>query len=121
MPSNLVQHTVGLFFLTRGTSEHGCSPTKVGEYWASGLPVVTTGNVSDLDDIIARHRVGIVVAGPTDNDYQDAFRRLRHLLEDPDLPRRCRVASEEHYALAPACERQLILYQRLARKPGAQA
>ena len=52
----------GLFFLTEGISEHGCSPTKVGEYWASGLPVVTTGNVSDTEAIIRRENVGVVVA-----------------------------------------------------------
>jgi len=113
MPSALEPQDVGLFFLARGSSEHGCSPTKVGEYWATGRPVVTTPNVSDLDDIITRHRVGVVVDGRTEAHYQEAFQRLRHLLEDPALPTRCRAAAEEHYALAPACERQLDLYDRL--------
>jgi len=118
MPSLLVQHQVGLFFLARGTSEYGCSPTKVGEYWASGLPVVTTANASDLDDIIERHRVGVVVGGRTDDDYRSAFHRLQQLLQDPDLSHRCRAAAEEHYSLAPACERQLALYHRLVAGGG---
>ena len=119
MPAELAQHDAGLFFLARGTSEHGCSPTKVGEYWATGRPVVTTRNVSDLDDIIARHRVGVMIEGPTDDHYRDAFRRLQELLRDPELPRRCRTAAEEHYALDPACERLLALYHQIARSRGA--
>jgi glycosyltransferase involved in cell wall biosynthesis len=121
MPAELRDHHVGLFFLARGRSEHGCSPTKIGEYWACGLPVVTSPNVSDTDEIIARKRVGVVVADHSDEGYRRAIRELRSLLEDPDLPRRCRVAAEEHYALAPAVERQLELYRSLlARGPRAE-
>lgn len=113
MPAELLRHEVGLFFLARGTSEHGCSPTKIGEYWASGLPVVTTPNVSDSDDIIRRKRVGVVIPEHTDNAYRQAVAELLGLLSDPDLARRCREAAEEHYALAPAVTRQLALYRQI--------
>lgn len=110
MPDRLSRHHAGLFFLSRGLSEHGCSPTKVGEYWAMGLPVVTTPNVSDIDEIIRRYRVGVVVREHSDTAYKQAAIELRTLLEDPELPRRCRAAAEFHYALTPACERQVNLY-----------
>lgn len=113
MPAELRRHDAGLFFLTQGLSEHGCSPTKIGEYWACGLPVVTTPNVSDTDEIIRRERVGVVVSAHTDAEYRRAALELRALLADPELPRRCRRAAEAHYALAPACERQLALYDQL--------
>ncbi len=113
MPAELLGHEVGLFFLARGTSEYGCSPTKIGEYWALGLPVVTTPNVSDSDDIIRRKRVGVVIPEHTDEAYRRAVAELRSLLSDPDLARRCREAAEEHYALAPAVERQLALYRQI--------
>jgi hypothetical protein len=61
VPAELQRHDAGLFFLTEGLSEHGCSPTKIGEYWACGLPVVTTPNVSDTDGIVRKRRVGVVV------------------------------------------------------------
>lgn len=113
MPGELARHDAGLFFLTQGLSEHGCSPTKVGEYWACGLPVVTTPNVSDLDGIIDRERVGVVVRGESDADYEEAAHRLRELLRDRELSLRCRRAAATHYALGPACDRQLALYRRL--------
>jgi glycosyltransferase involved in cell wall biosynthesis len=115
MPLHIARHDVGLFFLARGISEHGCSPTKVGEYWACGRPVVTTAGVSDLDELIATHRAGVVLRGHQEADYDRALDELQDLLREPDLPARCRQAAEAHYALAPACVRQLELYSRVAR------
>lgn len=124
MPERLSRHHAGLFFLSRGLSEHGCSPTKVGEYWAMGLPIVTTPNVSDIDEIIHRYRVGVIVREHTDTAYRQAAIELRTLLEDPELSYRCRAAAEFHYALGPACERQVNLYNvvracgQMATEPG---
>lgn len=116
MPARLAGHQAGLFFLTEGLSEHGCSPTKIGEYWAAGLPVVTTPNVSDTDEIIRRERVGIIIQGHDEKAYQIAYGELKELLKDAELARRCRRAAENHYALDPACERQSALYRRLTRE-----
>ncbi|HEX3151785.1 MAG TPA: glycosyltransferase [Gemmataceae bacterium] len=119
MPCELAHQHAGLFFLTQGISEHGCSPTKVGEYWASGLPVVSTPNVSDTDNIARRYRVGVVVNEHTDNEYRRAARELLGLLDDPELSVRCRRAAEDHYDLDAACRRQMALYKTvLTRKSG---
>ena len=117
MPAELARHDAGLLFMTRGLSEYGCSPTKVGEYWASGLPVVTTPNVSDTDAIVRRERVGVVVDGSSPESLAAAGHELRELLADPELPGRCRRAAEQHYDLASGCERQLALYRDLAGCP----
>jgi len=116
IPGELESRHAGLFFLTQGRSEHGCSPTKVGEYWASGLPVVTTPNVSDTDHIIARERVGVIVRAHSDEEYRRCAHELRELLNDPDLPARCRRAAESHYALDPACGRQMSLYHTIVSR-----
>lgn len=113
MPKRLTEYQAGLFFLTQGISEHGCSPTKIGEYWAVGLPVITSPNVSDTDDIINRDKVGIIVKEHTEESYLQAFNELLNLLPDNNLAERCRKSAENHYALAPACERQFALYRQL--------
>ena len=113
MPGELQRHDVGLCFLARGTSEYGGSSTKIGEYWACGLPVVTTPNAGDTDEIILRERVGVVVRDHSEAEHRCAAAELRALLADPDLSRRCRVAAGEHYALRPAVERQIALYREL--------
>ncbi|MFV0389622.1 MAG: glycosyltransferase [Pyrinomonadaceae bacterium] len=113
MPKRLAEHQAGLFFLTQGLSEHGCSPTKIGEYWAIGLPVITSSGVSDTDDIINREKVGVIVKEHSEQAYQTAFLDLCKLLQDNALPARCRKSAESHYALLPACERQVALYDEL--------
>src|SRR5262249_13742678 len=80
VPDELANQYAGLFFLTSGLSDHGCSPTKIGEYWAMGLPVVTTANVSDNDEIIRRERVGVIVNNHTDAEYRRAVGELQGLL-----------------------------------------
>jgi glycosyltransferase involved in cell wall biosynthesis len=117
MPGRLEGSSAGLSFLASGLSEHGGSPTKVGEYWAMGLPIVTTPNNSDMDEIIRRERVGVVVRGHADQDYQQAARELRELLQDPELESRCRRAAEKHYSLESACEQQIRLYGQLLERP----
>lgn len=113
MPKEIASQQAGLHFLPQGISEHGGSPTKIGEYWASGLAAVVTPNAGDTDDIIRRERVGVIVSNHTENEYRRAFRELLDLLSDPDLPARCRRAAESHYALTPACERQIYLYNEV--------
>jgi glycosyltransferase involved in cell wall biosynthesis len=120
MPGELARHHAGLFFLTEGLSEHGCSPTKTGEYWAMGLPIITTPNVSDADDIIRKERVGVIVKDHSDGAYLDAAIELDELLKDEGTRERCRRAAQLHYALEPACERQLKLYRRVI-SPVAEA
>lgn len=121
MPRLLPGFDAGLFFLKRGSSEHGCSPTKIGEYWASGIPVVTTPNVSDTDDLISRHGVGVIVEDHSDESYLDAFRQLQTLLASEDVAVKCRNASIEHYGLKVACLRQFDLYKQLTVGRGFQS
>jgi glycosyltransferase involved in cell wall biosynthesis len=116
MPGELAMHDAGIHFLAQGLSEHGGSPTKIGEYWAAGLPIVVTPNAGDSDEIVRRERVGVIVEEHSDEAYSRAAAELRSLLQDGDLANRCRRAAEAHYALGPACERQFSLYRELASR-----
>ena len=113
MPVELAKQHAGLHFLPKGISEHGGSPTKIGEYWAVGLPVVVTANAGDTDEIIRRERVGVIVASHSDAAYRRAAVELVSLLQDPELPGRCRRAAETHYALEGASHRQFSFYNEL--------
>ncbi len=116
MPERLSGFHAGMFFLTSGISEHGCSPTKIGEYWAVGLPVITTPNVSDTDDIIKRDEVGAVIENHTAGSYLAALDEVVILLRRKNLAADCRRSAESHYALAPACKRQFNLYNSLKNR-----
>ena len=53
---------LGLSFRS-GQSKIAASPTKIGEYLAAGLPVVSNSGVGDVDELIDRDRVGVVLNG----------------------------------------------------------
>lgn len=114
VPSILHRQHAGLHFLRPGISKHAGSPTKLGEYWACGLPVVVTSGIGDTDEIIHRERVGVIVREHSDAEYRRAARELLQFLADPDLPHRCRAAAERHYSLETGCHTQLQLYRRLS-------
>ncbi len=121
MPQHLTPHHTGMLFLRQGISEHGCSPTKFGEYWARGLPLLVTPNISDSEEIIRKEKVGVVVENHTDEAYKKAFFELRELVKDPELSARCRRAAETHYALEPSCERQMELYDAVINNKQADS
>lgn len=109
MPAHLLDQHVGLHFLNSSISQHGGSPTKIGEYWAAGLPVVTTPRAGDSDEIIEREKVGVIVKQHSEEAYATAVRDLLELLNDTRISARCRRAAEAYYALEPACESQIEL------------
>jgi glycosyltransferase involved in cell wall biosynthesis len=113
MPEELSKQDVGLHFLAAGISEHGGSPTKIGEYWAVGLPVVITPNMGDTDEFIRREHIGVIVGEHTEQAYRRASLELRALLEDPAVGERCRRAAQKYYAIDPPCLRQFQLYAGL--------
>jgi glycosyltransferase involved in cell wall biosynthesis len=113
-----MQHA-GLFLFTRGLSEHACSPTKIGEYWAAGLPVIVSPNVGDIEDLVRARGVGVILEAFSQEAQQQAAQELMELLRSPGLADRCRLAAEEHYSLDDACVNQRELYRNLI-SPGSQ-
>jgi glycosyltransferase involved in cell wall biosynthesis len=85
----------GLSFIKQCLSKQASSPTKIGEYLAAGLPVVATGGVGDVDDLLSQARVGVVVSELTTMGYLKAVEEIVALASDPDTMRRCRVVARE--------------------------
>lgn len=113
VPRDLCAADVGLFFLAGGIGAESCSPTKVGEYWACGLPVVSSAGIGDTEEVIRNRRVGVVVPDLTPAALDSAASEILELLTDPDLARRCRNTAEETYSLERAVRDQLRIYEEL--------
>ena len=99
MPAYLSAADVGLCFLHPFPSKLACSPIKLGEYLACGLPVVSTSGCGDYDQLIEAERVGVVVESGARDAYPAAARELQHLLTDVSLGERCRSAAERFVGL----------------------
>jgi glycosyltransferase involved in cell wall biosynthesis len=90
VPTILLAADAGISFYQSGYSKQATSPTKVSEYLAAGLPVVSTSAIGDCDEILARPNLGVIIAGHDDVDYRRAARRLIALLDDAATPAACR-------------------------------
>lgn len=117
VPAHLASADVGLSFRRASFSQRASSPIKISEYLACGLPVVSTPGVGDVDQLLERERVGVVVRSCDDEGYRTAWERLDALCaEGPRLAERCRAVAERDLSLAEGVRRYASLYDALAAR-----
>jgi glycosyltransferase involved in cell wall biosynthesis len=75
------------------------SPTKIGEYLAAGLPVVSGPDVGDTDTILRERQAGVVVEAFDDAAYEQAAQRMLTLLREPGIRERCRTVAQRVFSL----------------------
>jgi glycosyltransferase involved in cell wall biosynthesis len=119
VPAYLAAADAALAFIRPTYSKISSSPTKIGEYLAAGLPVVTGRGVGDVDDHLERSRTGIVLDDFREDALERAAEALGRAIGDPEQAARARRCAHEELSLravgVPAYER---LYERLAERAG---
>jgi hypothetical protein len=101
----------GLTPVLSAPSKRYCTPIKDGEYWALGLPVVITPNISDDTELVETHQAGVVQHYTRPDTYPEAVRQLDALLQEPKATRTARIrALAEKYRPFTLSER---IYRQL--------
>ncbi|HKP34629.1 MAG TPA: glycosyltransferase [Sphingomicrobium sp.] len=100
----------GLFFIQPVFSKKASSPTKMGEFLALELPMVTNGDVGDVARIIAETGAGVLVEAFEDRAYRTALEQLERLR--PDMTR-WRQASRRWFDLQTGIDRYDSIYRSL--------
>src|SRR5204862_7073617 len=72
LPARLAPEDAGFSFHSHALSSAGRSSTKVGEYWARGLPLIATPALGDVDEIVRSDRVGVMVPADAGDAYREA-------------------------------------------------
>ena len=96
-----------------GPSLRAAMPTKIGEFLASGRPVVVNPGLVDAAGMVERSDCGVVYGRSSSTGVIEAVDRLEMLLADPDLPGRCRSLAEAHFDLDRGVDRLLAIYGEL--------
>lgn len=76
-----------------------CTSIKDGEYWAMGLPVVITKDISDDSDIIRGNKIGTVIESLDEQGYLKAVKEIDILLKNSsceDLYNKIRPIAEKY-------------------------
>jgi len=101
----------GLFFIKPVFSKKASSPTKMGEFLALELPIVTNGNVGDVSRIVEESGAGVIVGGFSEDAYRTALDRLEAL--NPDM-NRWRSVARTWFDLKTGVDRYAAIYLSLA-------
>jgi len=99
VPVYLRAADVALALVRPSFARRSMSPTKFAEYLASGLPVIASVGIGDLDEHIKEARVGVLLKTLDQAAYLDAFRAVEELRRDPALAKRCRDEARARYDL----------------------
>jgi len=114
VPGRLGAADAGISFYRGGYSKRATCPTKVSEYLAAGLPVVSTVGIGDCDEILVRPNLGVIIEPLDEGGYRRAARALMALLEDPATPGACRDFANRNLSLhAVGGPRYAAVYGRL--------
>lgn len=121
IPAYLQRAKIGLSFRKPTFSQIAASPTKIPEYLAAGIPVVSNAGIGDTDRLLSDARVGIIVRDFNQDAYEQAVSGVLELLNDAGLAARCRRSAYERFDLENVgAERYRKLYQRIFES-GARA
>jgi glycosyltransferase involved in cell wall biosynthesis len=106
---------VGVSFVRPCFSKISSSPTKIGEYLAAGLPVVSTAGIGDVDALLREGRVGALVEDFSAEGYEAAAGAVGALRDDPAVPERCLAVARQRLSLRDVgIPRYDALYRRVA-------
>jgi glycosyltransferase involved in cell wall biosynthesis len=110
----LVASDMALSFIKPCYSKRFSSPTKVAEYLAAGLPVISTPEIGDVDTLLTRREIGVLVRQHTAAEHLRAYDEMVTLMSDQGLSERCRTAAREEFDLdTVGGARYLRLYERV--------
>jgi glycosyltransferase involved in cell wall biosynthesis len=74
-----------------------CTSIKDGEYWAMGLPVIISPNISDDSAIIERENIGVVMDFKDDHHFLNTIKKMEVLLENKsELQKKIRQIGEQY-------------------------
>ena len=119
MPDAVRNHDLSVMFYAGGeVSELGRSPTRMAEVLGCGLPVVANEGVGDVVDIVRQNKVGVIVDGPDPAQMRAALDELKVLMQDPDLPGRCRATAQAVFSLEAGTEAYRGIYASILQAEG---
>lgn len=114
VPRYLKVADLSLSFVKPGYSKLACSPTKIAEALASGLPIISNSGIGDLDAIIDGDSVGAIVREFNDAAYLEALIEIDAMRQDQTIAARCRASAVNRFDLATiGGPKYRLLYQRL--------
>jgi glycosyltransferase involved in cell wall biosynthesis len=118
VPAYLRRARLGISFRKATFAQIAASPTKIPEYLAAGLPVVCNAGIGDMDELVERERVGVVLSAFDERSYGEVAERALLLAEDAGARERAVLVAHQYFDLKTVGRRGYVnVYRRLEGKP----
>jgi glycosyltransferase involved in cell wall biosynthesis len=106
--------SVGILFIESAPSKRASAPTKLAEFLACGVPVVTTPGIGDTEEFLTRTGTGVIVRAHDAEGHEAALDALAQVREGAAW--RCREAAVHELSITDACEKYVRLYDRIMER-----
>lgn len=119
-PSEIASYTgaadIALSFIRQCYSMQAASPTKIAEYLASGLPVISNRKIGDLDELIETEKVGALIEDFSQKSYLKSLKEVADLQTHASAEN-CRAVARKRFDIINVGGRNYIsLYRKLMNK-----
>lgn len=107
----LIMGDFGVIFRDDRIRSKVCAPIKLGEYLASGLPILSMSEIGDTDSIIHDYNVGVIVKNV--NEILIELKKIIELTNVPNIKKTCRKAAEKRLSLVSSADKYFSIYNNL--------
>lgn len=114
VPHYLRRARLGISFRKPTFSQIAASPTKIPEYLAAGLPVVSNAGIGDVDHLLESEKVGVIIQDFKPAELARAAEAALKLAKDVDVHTRCTDVARRYFDLKTVgAEGYLNVYRRI--------
>jgi glycosyltransferase involved in cell wall biosynthesis len=113
IPETIKRHDISLLLYSSTTkSEIARSPTRFAELMASGVAVLATPGIGDLDSLIQDYNVGAVVNNRSRDQINKIMIDLKFLIIENGFEKRCTKLANEIYQVSYGAEKLSSIYRK---------
>ena len=114
IPGFITQMDAGLMLIKPCFSKLASAPTKLAEYLGCGVPCVGNVGVGDVEEILEKNRVGVVLRQFNKSEIDAAVDRLEILVKDSKTSHRCRMVAKSLFSLENGIRKYDNIYSLLS-------
>lgn len=114
MPERLKEIEIALFYIHPYFSKKASAATKLGEFFASGIPVLTNAGVGDHEKLITESGAGKILDFEKINQYD--FPSILQSLLNKETSENCRLVAENYFSLEKGVADYKVLYQQIFKR-----
>ena len=118
IPDTLATYDCGIVMVETSYWRRVCSPTKTGEYLASGLPVISLEGIDAIDELAERT---VCVATINHEELQGPFQegraqQISSFIKSIDVNQKCQILAKDEFDLKMAGNLYVELYSEMEER-----